>query len=129
MPNFTLLKSFFSLDKKLINEEINKLFIILKIPLKSTASIIMKEAIWECIKDPELSLKIKNVYDKLAKKHHTSNSAIRSFFRTGLRKLNLYKDSIKSPIMRYFDSTENITPKEFIDVVLIYLECKQKKKK
>ena len=63
------------------------------------------------------------------KKANKTNSAVRSGFRTALERLNMYKESIDCPIMQYFDLSQNITPKEFLEIAVMYLHHQKGKKK
>ena len=41
----------------------------------------------------------------------------------------MYRNSIDCPIMQYFDIEENITPKDFLEIVVMYLHQQKGKKK
>lgn len=41
----------------------------------------------------------------------------------------MYKESIDCPIMQYFDLSQNITPKEFLEIAVMYLHHQKGKKK
>ena len=95
----------------LTNEDLDLLFWKLKIPLNSNGTNYIREAIFECYYYPDLQKKLKDI------------------FRTALERLNMYRNSIDCPIMQYFDIEENITPKDFLEIVVMYLHQQKGKKK
>lgn len=110
-------------------EELDLLFLKLKIPLNSNGTDYIREAIFECYYYPDLQKKLKDIFSVIGKRHNKTNSAIRSGFRTALERLNIYKNSIDCPIMQYFDCSQNITPKEFLEITVMYLHHQKGKKK
>lgn len=115
--------------EELTNEELDLLFLQLKIPLNSNGTNYIREAIFECYYYPDLQKKLKDIFSIIGKRHNRPNSAIRSSFRTALERLNMYRDSINCPIMQYFDIEENITPKDFLEIAVMYLHLQKGKKK
>lgn len=113
----------------LTNEDLDLLFLKLKIPLNSNGTNYIREAIFECYYYPDLQKKLKDIFDIIGQRHNKPNSAIRSSFRTALERLNMYRSSIDCPIMQYFDIEENITPKDFLEIVVMYLHQQKGKKK
>lgn len=115
--------------EELTNEELDLLFLTLKIPLNSNGTNYIREAIFECYYYPDLQKKLNDIFTIIGQKHNKSNSAIRSSFRTALERLNMYKSTIDCPILQYFDTKENITPKDFLEIVVMYLHLQKGKKK
>lgn len=115
--------------EELTVEELDLFFLALKIPLNSNGTDYIREAIYECYYYPDLQKKLKDIFSVIGKRHNKTNSAIRSGFRTALERLNMYKKSIKCPIMKYFDIDENISPKEFLEIAVMYLHHEKGKKK
>lgn len=115
--------------KELTIEELDLLFLKLKIPLNSNGTDYMREAIFECYYYPDLRKKLKNIFSIIGERHNKTNEAIRSSFRTALEPLNIYKKSINCPIMQYFDIEQDITPKDFIEIAVMYLHHQKGKKK
>ena len=113
----------------LTNEDLDLLFWKLKIPLNSNGTNYIREAIFECYYYPDLQKKLKDIFTIIGQRHNKPNSAIRSSFRTALERLNMYRNSIDCPIMQYFDIEENITPKDFLEIVVMYLHQQKGKKK
>ena len=94
--------------EELTNEELDLLFLTLKIPLNSNGTNYIREAIFECYYYPDLQKKLKDIFTIIGQRHNKSNSAIRSSFRTALERLNMYRDTINCPIMQYFEIDKNI---------------------
>jgi CheY-like chemotaxis protein len=115
--------------EELTNEELDLLFLTLKIPLNSNGTNYIREAIFECYYYPDLQKKLNDIFTIIGQRHNKSNSAIRSSFRTALERLNMYKGTIDCPILQYFDTKENITPKDFLEIVVMYLHLQKGKKK
>lgn len=115
--------------EELTNEELDLLFLTLKIPLNSNGTNYIREAIFECYYYPDLPKKLNDIFTIIGQRHNKSNSAIRSSFRTALERLNMYKGTIDCPILQYFDTKENITPKDFLEIVVMYLHLQKGKKK
>lgn len=115
--------------EELTNEELDLLFLTLKIPLNSNGTNYIREAIFECFYYPDLQKKLNDIFTIIGQRHNKSNSAIRSSFRTALERLNMYKGTIDCPILQYFDTKENITPKDFLEIVVMYLHLQKGKKK
>lgn len=115
--------------EELTNEELDLLFLTLKIPLNSNGTNYIREAIFECYYYPDLQKKLKDIFTIIGQRHNKPNSAIRSSFRTALERLNMYRDTINCPIMQYFDIEENITPKDFLEIAVMYLHLQKGKKK
>lgn len=115
--------------EELTNEELDLLFLTLKIPLNSDGTNYIREAIFECYYYPDLQKKLNDIFTIIGQRHNKSNSAIRSSFRTALERLNMYKGTIDCPILQYFDTKENITPKDFLEIVVMYLHLQKGKKK
>lgn len=78
---------------------------------------------------PRFAKKLIDIFSIIGKRHNKTNSAVRSGFRTALERLNMYKESIDCPIMQYFDLSQNITPKEFLEIAVMYLHHQKGKKK
>lgn len=115
--------------EELTNEELDLLFLKLKIPLNSNGTDYIREGIFECYYYPDLQKKLKDIFDIIGERHCKSNSAIRSSFRTALTRLNMYRDSINCPMLQYFDIEKNITPKDFLEIAVMYLRQQKGKKK
>ena len=115
--------------EELTNEELDLLFLTLKIPLNSNGTNYIREAIFECYYYPDLQKKLNDIFTIIGQRHNKSNSAIRSSFRTALERLNMYKGTFFCPIVQYFDTKENITPKDFLEIVVMYLHLQKGKKK
>lgn len=109
----------YSLDKK-----ISRLFLKLRIPLRSKPSERVRNALTKCYYCPELVYHINELFDLVGKDFNTSRDGIRSSFRTALKPLNLYKDKEQPPfaIYKFFEKGEEISPKRFLDICLYYLQ-------
>ncbi len=114
--------------EELTNEELDLLFLTLKIPLNSNGTNYIREAIFECYYYPDLQKKLKDIFTIIGQRHNKPNSAIRSSFRTALERLNMYRDTINCPIMQYFDIEENITPKDFLEIAVMYLHLQKERR-
>lgn len=108
--------------------DIDLLLLKLKIKLNSNGADYLREAILQCYYFPYLLRTLDDVFSMIAKNHNKSNEAIRSSFRTALEPLNIFKNSINCPIMKYFNPDDNITPKNFLEIVTLYLHRQKNKK-
>lgn len=115
--------------EELTSDELDLFLLQLKIPLNSNGTDYIREAIFECYYYPDLQKKLIDIFSIIGKRHNKTNSAVRSGFRTALERLNMYKESIDCPIMQYFDLSQNITPKEFLEIAVMYLHHQKGKKK
>ena len=115
--------------EELTSDELDLSLLQLKIPLNSNGTDYIREAIFECYYYPDLQKKLIDIFSIIGKRHNKTNSAVRSGFRTALERLNMYKESIDCPIMQYFDLSQNITPKEFLEIAVMYLHHQKGKKK
>lgn len=113
---------------KLTEFDIDLLFLRLKIKLNSNGADYLREAITQCYYYPNLLKKLDSIFSIIAKKHNKTNSAIRSSFRTALEPLNTFRNNINCPIMKYFDLENTITPKNFLEIVVMYLHILKNKK-
>lgn len=115
--------------EELTSDELDLFLLQLKIPLNSNGTDYIREAIFECYYYPDLQKRLIDIFSIIGKRHNKTNSAVRSGFRTALERLNMYKESINCPIMQYFDLSQNITPKEFLEIAVMYLHQQKGKKK
>lgn len=115
--------------EELTIEEIDLLLLTLKVPLNSNGYYYIRDAIFECYYYPDLQKKLNDIFSIIGKKYNKTNSAIRSGFRTALERLRLLGGSINCPITQYFDSIQDITPKEFLEIIVMYLHLQKTEKK
>lgn len=101
-----------------LNTKIDSLFLKTRIPLRSSASNRVREALIKCYYNPNLLNDLQSIYDLVGKDFKTTGEGIRSSFRTILKPLNLLKNNT---IFRYFEKEEDVTPKNFLEVGTYYL--------
>lgn len=117
--------------EKLDEMNLHLLFLNLDLNVTSEGVIFLKDAIKECYYFPNLLGHLDKVLNLVAYKHHIKPETVRSAIRTTLKPLNLY-DYTHSPnslVSSLFDTTRNISPKYFLDVVVPYLRIKNQKNK
>ena len=109
---------------------LNKLFLGLYITVGSFHTEILKEAIEECYKYPYLLDNFDLVLSILSNKHYSMTTEdVRNAIRSALHKLNIHKEKLNSHyIARMFEPNKNITPKQFLEVVVSYLHIKKNQK-
>ena len=112
---------------ELTTDELNIFFLKTNIPLFSSGSYYVRDAIRTCYYYPDDQQRLDDIFSKLSKKYNKPNEAIRSGFRASLKGLNMNRESIDCPIMKYFDLSQNITPKDFLEISTIYFHQKNKK--
>ena len=112
----------------ILDKKIDRLFLKLKIPLRSNPSNRVRNALTKCYYCPELTENINDLFDLVGKDFKTTREGIRSSFRTALKPLNSYKDKEQPPfaIYKLFDKGEDVTPKRFLDICIYYLQNAQK---
>lgn len=113
---------------ELTDFDIDLLFLRLKIKLNSSGADYLREAITQCYYYPNLLKKLDTIFSIIAKKHNKTNAAIRSSFRTALAPLNTFRNTINCPVMKYFSVEDTITPKDFLEIVVMYLHILKNKK-
>ena len=114
--------------EELTEFDINLLLLKLKIALNSNGADYLREAIMQCYYYPYLLKTLDDVFSLIAKKHNKTNASIRSSFRTALEPLNVFRKIIDCPIMKYFNFDDNITPKDFLEIVTMYFHRQKNKK-
>lgn len=117
-------KTIIEMSNYILDKKIDRLFLKLKIPLRSNPSNRVRNALTKCYYYPELIENINELFDLVGKDFKTTRDGIRSSFRTALRPLNLYKDKEQSPfaIYKLFEKGEDVSPKRFLDVSIYYLQ-------
>lgn len=112
-----------------LNEfDVDLLLLRLKINLNSIGSDYIREAIIQCYYYPYLLKSLDDVFSLLSIKYAKTTDAIRSSFRTALEYLNTHRNMIEHPIIKYFMTDNNITPKMFLEIVVLYLHIQKNKR-
>lgn len=121
-------KTIAEMSNYILDKKIDRLFLKLKIPLRSNPSNRVRNALTKCYYCPELTENINDLFDLVGKDFKTTREGIRSSFRTALKPLNSYKDKEQPPfaIYKLFDKGEDVTPKRFLDICIYYLQNAQK---
>lgn len=111
-----------------LEKKINRLFLKLRIPLRSNPSDRVRNALIKCYYCPELIENLNKLFELVGKDFKTTGESIRSSFRTTLRHLNFRKDKEELPfaIYKLFEKGEEITPKTFLDISIYYLQNTKK---
>ena len=105
---------------------LDKLLFSMNIIVASPRADYLREAIKECYYFPGYLGSYKNILDFLAFTHNTNSGAIKSSMHDVLKPLNEKRDKLQHhPIVKMFDPTKNITPKQFIEVVVAYLHIEK----
>ena len=117
-------KTVSEMSNYILDKKIDRLFLKLKIPLRSNPSNRVRNALTKCYYCPELTENINDLFDLVGKDFKTTREGIRSSFRTALKPLNLYKNINQPPfaIYKFFEKGEEVTPKKFLDICIYYLQ-------
>lgn len=109
---------------------LNKLLFSMKILVGSFQTEILKEAIIECYNFPYLLSNFDSVLSILSYKHNDmDNESIRTAIRTSLKELNKQKQNLcKHPIVKMFEPERNVSPKNFLEIMISYLHIQKNKK-
>lgn len=121
-------KTILEMSNYILDKKIDRLFLKLKIPLRSNPSNRVRNALTKCYYCPELLENLNELFDLVGKDFKTTREGIRSSFRTALKPLNLYKDKEQSPfaIYKLFEKGEEVTPKRFLEISIYYLQNTKK---
>lgn len=112
-----------------LNEiDLQTLLLSLNLNIWSTSTKYLVEAIYQCYYYPNLLNNLDNVVKIISYKNNTDSKTIKFALRNSLKPLNNFRYSVNHPIMALFDETRNITPKYFLEVLIIYLYKKNQKK-
>lgn len=111
-----------------LNKKIDRLFLKLKIPLRSSPSDCVRNTLIKCYYSPDLLGNLNYLFDLVGKDFDTTREGIRSSFRTALKPLNLCMGKEHPPFAIYqlFEKGEEVSPKKFLDVSIYYLQNTKK---
>ena len=108
---------------------LNKLLFSMKVVVGSYQSEILKEAIIECYNFPYLLSNFDSVLSILSYKYHgMDNESLRTAIRTSLKELNKQKENLLDhPVVKMFEPERNVSPKNFLEIMVSYLHTLKKK--
>lgn len=111
-----------------LNKKIDRLFLKVKIPLRSTPSIRVRNALTKCYYCTDLLNNLNDLFDLVGRDFGTTGESVRSSFRTALKPLNLCRNKEPPPfeIYKLFEKGEEITPRVFLDIGIYYLQNTKK---
>ena len=122
-----LMKPGFS-NRQLAEVEVEELLMHLGFNMYSNGTRYVVFAILQCYYNSNLLNNLDKLFALIAYTYNTTPASIRSCIRNSLVPVNMSRNTLNNPLLDLFDSTRNITPKYFIDIVCTYFRIKKHKK-